>query len=93
MTVLNHTEAAYRFDLSSLLPELDTPKKYGTVEYHLEDVALGDYYDSGASICDGVLTLPVRPVDSALEQQIGTVTVKVISQNYHDFLLTLQVRQ
>lgn len=91
MTVLNHTEAAYRFDLSSLLPELDTPKKYGTVEYHLEDVALGDYYDSGASICDGVLTLPVRPVDSALEQQIGTVTVKVISQNYHDFLLTLQV--
>ena len=91
MTVLNHTEAACRFDLSSLLPELDTPKKYGTVEYHLEDVALGDYYDSGASICDGVLTLPVRPVDSALEQQIGTVTVKVISQNYHDFLLTLQV--
>lgn len=91
MTVLNHTEAAYRFDLSSLLPELDTPKKYGTVEYHLEDVALGDYYDSGASICDGVLTLPVRPVDSALEQQIGTVTVKVISQNYHDFLLTLQI--
>ncbi len=72
----------YRFDLRSLLPELDAPKTYGAVEYQLEDVDLGEYYDSGASINDGVLVLPVRAVDSTSEQQIGTVTIRVISQNY-----------
>lgn len=91
LTVLNKTGAVYRFDLNSLLPDLDASKTYGTVEYQLENVDLGNYYDSGAFISDGVLVLPVRAVDSALEQQIGTVTVKVSSQNYQDFLLTLHV--
>ena len=91
LTVRNHTEAVYRFDFKTLLPDPGTQKKYGALEYLLEEIDLGSYYDSGASVNDGVLSLPVRSVDSTLEQPVGTVTVKVISQNYQTFFLTLQV--
>lgn len=91
LTVANDQAAEYVFDFKSLLP--DAPAgNYGTVEYTVSDVSLGDYADaSKVTISDGAVTLPVRQVRSQEEGKAGTVTVNVKTQNYKEIPLTLIV--
>lgn len=92
LTVANNQEAEYRFDFKTLLPEAPVGN-YGTITYMLENgaIRLADYYIGDAVLADGVLTLPIQRVDSTEENQIGTVTVTVKTQNYEDITLTLAV--
>ena len=93
LTVYNNTAATYHFDFKSLLPELNAPKSYGTITgYTIDKITLTNgYYTGGATITDGVLSLPIEHNTTILTAPIGTVTVKVSTQNYQDFTLTLNV--
>ena len=93
LTVCNNTAATYHFDFKSLLPELNAPESYGTITgYTIDKITLtNDYYTDGATIADGVLSLPIEQYTTILTAPVGTVTVKVSTQNYQDFILTLNV--
>lgn len=94
LTVANKHAGTYTFDLKTLLPELPAPQEYGTIKYELtEETNLNsNYYTEGATISnDGILRLPINSVDSSTEDGIGSIQVKVNSQNFFDFHLTLNV--
>ncbi len=93
LTICNNTAATYHFDFKSLLPELNAPESYGTITgYTIDKITLtNDYYTDGATIADGVLSLPIEQYTTILTAPVGTVTVKVSTQNYQDFILTLNV--
>lgn len=94
LTVANRHAGTYTFDLKTLLPELPAPQEYGTAQYELthETNLNSDYYTEGATISnDGILRLPINSVDSSTEDGIGSIQVKVNSQNFFDFHLTLNV--
>lgn len=94
LTVANRHAGTYTFDLKTLLPELPAPQEYGTTQYELthETNLNSDYYTEGATISnDGILSLPINRVDNSTEKEIGNIHVKVNSQNFLDFHLTLNV--
>lgn len=94
LTVANRHAGTYTFDLKTLLPELPAPQEYGTTQYELthETNLDSDYYTEGATISnDGILSLPINRVDNSTEKEIGNIHVKVNSQNFLDFNLTLNV--
>lgn len=94
LTVANRHAGTYTFDLKTLLPELPAPQEYGTTQYELthETNLNSDYYTEGATISnDGILSLPINRVDNSTEKEIGNIHVKVNSQNFLDFNLTLNV--
>ena len=94
LTVVNKLQKSYTFELSGLLPELTAPCKYGHIEhYTLDAVNLDGYYDSSdpATINGSTLTLPIKAVETDKEGPIGTVKVKVTTQNYEDITLTINV--
>ena len=94
LTVANKHAGTYTFDLKTLLPELPAPQEYGTIKYELtEETNLNsNYYTEGATISnDGILSLPINRVDNSTEKEIGNIHVKVNSQNFLDFNLTLNV--
>lgn len=94
LTVANKHAGTYTFDLKTLLPELPAPQEYGTIKYELtEETNLNsNYYTEGATISnDGILSLPINRVDNSTEEEIGNIHVKVNSQNFLDFNLTLNV--
>ena len=92
--VMNNRANDYEFDLTALLPKLESPMEYGNVTYALGAINLqSDYYVIGtAKVEDGKLLLPIKAVPSETEQNIGTVTVTVSSGNIADFTLTLNVK-
>ena len=93
--VVNGYAATYTVDLAEMLPELDSPMKYGSVQYQMDSVILeSDYYttDNTASIKDGLLTLPILTSQRTGNVDVGTVTVKVTSDNVTDITLTIHVK-
>ena len=95
LNVVNNKKDTYKLDLNTLLP---TPSKgnLGNIEnYTLDTVNLANgYYDSSdpATINGSKLTLPIKAANSAIDgNQIGTVKVKVTTQNYTDITLTINV--
>ena len=96
LNVVNNKADTYTLNLSELLPE--APKgSLGKIEgYTLGTVNLGNYYEENAATVDkntGKLTLPIKAANSAnIGDQIGTVTVKVTTQNYEDITLTINVK-
>ncbi len=99
LTVTNNHAATYTLDVSKLLPELSVGCTYGDTSYLLSEngtslVQLnGQYYDEGKASIDenGLLTLPIKAVNSDVEGSIGTVNVKVVSHNYYSFDITINV--
>ena len=91
MTVTNNLAKTYTYDLSQLLPTLDSGKTFGTVSYALGSVSLGSYNTEGASIDGSTLTLPIQAVVSSEVKEIGTVTVTISSTNYADMTATIRV--
>lgn len=94
LTVENSTAAEYTFDLASLLPALESPREYGTVTYTVENIDLGEYYNtenSEARIENGKLILPIQSVNTSTTGAIGTVMIKAVSTNYKDIPLTIAV--
>lgn len=102
LTVRNGTEHTYTYDVSSLLKSLPNPQEYCITNYRLVElssntslISLDDsYYTKDAASIDenGNLKLPIKAVNTEDEKNIGTVKVKVISKNYKDFYITINVK-
>lgn len=92
LTVRNGLEHAYRYDLSRLLPELEPGKELGDVSCILEGSTGGLFGPSGPDIQGMVLSLPIRelPVSDG-KADAGTVTVRIVSQNYEDMTAVLTI--
>lgn len=95
--VFNDLAKTYEIDLRTLLPELPVGCEYGKIhnrgcDYHFTD---STYLDSSNYIFvsnEGILTLPIVAAHSAnVNDQIGTLTVPIVSTNYQPFELTIQV--
>lgn len=95
--VFNDLAKTYEIDLRTLLPELPVGCEYGKIhnrgcDYHFTD---STYLDSSNHIFvsnEGILTLPIVAAHSAnVNDQIGTLTVPIVSTNYQPFELTIQV--
>ena len=95
LNVVNNKANTYTLNLSELLPKL-TVGKFGNIGgYMLDAVNLGDYYDSSnsATINGSTLTLPIKAANTVNDGgQIGTVTVKVTTQNYEDITLIINIK-
>lgn len=92
LTIANGQAATYFFNLSSLLPELTPPCRYGGAAYGkpAADLGVGTSV-SGVDSEIGVLTLAVSTRNSSAEGPIGTITVPVTTTNYQTFDLTIDV--
>ena len=96
VTVTNNRAHTYEFDLSALLPKLESPREYGNVTYALDADAISfsadGYYEAGTAKIEGSkLILPIQAVETKETGSIGSVEVKVSTTNYHDFTLTINV--
>lgn len=92
LTVANNMELTYTTGLPAL-PKLAETCKYGEVTYEITGNTLDSrYYTDGASVnSDGILTLPIKAVDTVEEKVLGTITVTVKTTNYADAVLTVNV--
>ena len=95
--VFNDLAKTYEIDLRTLLPELPVGCEYGKIhnrgcDYHFTD---STYLDSSNHIFvsnEGILTLPIVAAHNAnVNDQIGTLTVPIVSTNYQPFELTIKV--
>lgn len=95
LDIVNNHADTYTVDLSALLPNLESPKKYGEVTYELGAVSInGGYYNAtkgSAEVKDGKLILPIQAVETKETGSIGSVKVNVSTTNYQDFTLTVNV--
>ena len=96
LIVRNGVAHTYTYDVSQLLKELSNGLNYGTTSYELESIGSVDngYIDDGTVSINpnGILTVPVKMVNTEASEEIATVKVKVIAQNYADFTVTVTVR-
>ena len=96
LTVRNGAEHTYTYDVSKLLKELPNGLNYGTTRYEPESIGSADngyITDGTVSIgADGILTVPVKSVNTEVSEEIAIVKVKVTTQNYDDFTVTVTVR-
>ncbi len=94
LEVMNGHAKTYNVDLAELIPELTAPKQYGDITYGQPVVQLdtGYYAAGGAKVENGVLSLPIKQVDTKAEGEIGTVQVVVSTTNYKDMTLTVNVK-
>ena len=91
LTIVNGHEKTYTVTLPAL-PTLETPKEYGALTYEIGEIKLNDgYYNSGAKVENGELTLPIQKNDVETTGSVGTVTVVIKSANYEDITLTVNV--
>ena len=95
--VFNDLAKTYEIDLRTLLPELPVGCEYGKIHNRGCDYRFTDstYLDSSNHIFvsnEGILTLPIVAAHSAnVNDQIGTLTVPIVSTNYQPFELTIKV--
>ena len=94
LDIVNNHADTYTVDLSALLPNLESPRTYGEIEYSQPTVQLGTgyYTDGNAKVENGklILTIDKNPVTTT--GPIGTITVQVTSTNYEDVTLTVNLR-
>ena len=95
--VYNDAAKTYTLNLASLRPQLTLPCEYGTTQYQgcNYDFTDGNYLVGTDAISvskEGILTLRTVAVHSSdVNQQIGTITVPVVTTNYQKFEFTINV--
>lgn len=99
VTVINDLAKTYEMVLfSDYLPKLSSPWEYGTVSYSLRGTYLTDGYKDTvqAEVVEEnsqyKLKLTVPAVDYDKVSSVGTIDVRVTSDNYRDFYLTIGVK-
>lgn len=99
VTVINDLAKTYEMVLfSDYLPKLSSPCEYGTVSYSLRGTYLTDGYEDTvqAEVVEEnsqyKLKLTVPAVDYDKVSSVGTIDVRVTSDNYRDFYLTIGVK-
>ena len=90
--VTNNHAGTYTLDLSGITPTSGSWGGNPAVSFALGTVSLDqNYYDSGADVAKGRLTLPIKTYETATEGSIGTVAVTITSQNFVESTLTVTV--
>ena len=95
--VYNDLAKTYTLDLAALLPELSEGCEYGSIQYqghnyNFTDNAYLDGNDAVSVSKEGVLTLSTVAASTAkVGDQIGTITVPVVTTNYQKFEFTIKV--
>ena len=95
--VYNDLAKTYTLDLAALLPELSEGCEYGDIQYqghnyNFTDNAYLDGNDAVSVSKEGVLTLSTVAASTAkVGNQIGTITVPVVTTNYQKFEFTIKV--
>ena len=99
VTVINDLAKTYEMVLfSDYLPKLSSPCEYGTVSYSLRGTYLTDGYKDTVQVkvmkenSQYKLKLTVPAVDYDKVSSVGTIDVRVTSDNYRDFYLTIGVK-
>lgn len=99
VTVINDLAKTYEMVLSNdYLPKLSSPCEYGNVIYSLRGTYLTDGYKDTvqAEVVEEngqyKLKLTVPAVDYNRVSSVGTIDVRVTSDNYRDFYLTIGVK-
>ena len=99
VTVINDLAKTYEMVLfSDYLPKLSSPCEYGTVSYSLRGTYLTDGYKDTVQVkvmkenSQYKLKLTVPAVDYNKVSSVGTIDVRVTSDNYRDFYLTIGVK-
>ena len=99
VTVINDLAKTYEMVLSNdYLPKLSPPCEYGNVSYSLRGTYLTDGYKNmvQAEVVEEngqyKLKLTVPAVDYNKVSSVGTIDVRVTSDNYRDFYLTIGVK-
>ena len=94
LTVINGLAKTYLVNLPAL-PTLGDNCKYGSIKYeacNFELIGEGGYANSTAMITSNdEFQLTVPAVESQTEGSVGTVGVKITTDNYQDMLLTVKV--
>ena len=94
LTVINGLEKTYLVNLPAL-PTLGDNCKYGSIKYEACNFNLigeGGYANSMAMITSNdEFQLTVPAVESQTEGSVGTVGVKITTDNYQDMILTVEV--
>ena len=95
LTVVNNHEGTYTYDLKQLLPT--APKgTYGNINwkggYQGSFTISGFNYVANYSIDDdGILTINTLNIESTATGQVGTITITVITDNYENISLPIEV--
>ena len=99
VTVINGLAKTYEMVLSNdYLPKLSSPCEYGNVRYSLRGTYLTDGYKDTVQVKvmeengQYKLKLTVPAVDYNKVSSVGTIDVRVTSDNYRDFYLTIGVK-
>ena len=99
VTVINDLAKTYEMVLSNdYLPKLSSPCEYGKVSYSLRGTYLTDGYEDTVQVKvmeengQYKLKLTVPAVDYNRVSSVGTIDVRVTSDNYRDFYLTIGVK-
>lgn len=94
LTVINGLAKTYLVNLPAL-PALGDNCKYGSIKYeacNFNLIGVGGYANSTAMITSNdEFQLNVPAVESQTEGSVGTVGVKITTDNYQDMLLTVKV--
>lgn len=94
LTVINGLAKTYLVNLPAL-PTLGDNCKYGSIKYEackFDLIGEGGYANSTAMITSNdEFQLTVPAVESQTEGSVGTVDVKITTDNYQDMLLTVEV--
>jgi len=94
LTVINGLAKTYLVNLPAL-PTLGDNCKYGSIKYEackFDLIGEGGYANSTAMITSNdEFQLTVPAVESQTEGSVGTVGVKITTDNYQDMLLTVEV--
>ena len=90
--VYNDLAKTYEVELPAL-PELASPKTYGVnISYNSPSSNLSANYNNGGIIfANSKLSLPILKNQTSVEGRIGTVWMTVVTDNYEDFNLEINV--
>lgn len=95
LTVVNNHEGTYTYDLKQLLPTAPNGT-YGNINwnggYQGSFTISGFNYVANYSIDDdGILTINTLNIESTATGQVGTITITVITDNYENISLPIEV--
>lgn len=95
LTVVNNHKSTYTYDLKQLLPTAPNGT-YGNINwnggYRGSFIISGSNYVANHTIDDdGILTINTLNIESTTTGQVGTITITVITDNYENISLPIEV--
>lgn len=92
--IVNNLEKTYTVNLSEARPELGSGMVYGQYSFALGGIQFNDgYYQVGTAKIEDWdrLSIPIKAVNSTAENKVGTITVKLTSENFAESTMTIEL--